>query len=66
LSALNPTAAKAAMLYTRRAGTWNVGAEGDVPSSSSWKVVAENLRAATVHAVAIRDHLPPSDPGEPR
>jgi hypothetical protein len=63
LSAVNPAAAKAAMLYTVGRSAWNAGADGDVDSSTSWLIAAENL-AAVVHAAASRHHATPLDPGE--
>lgn len=64
LSAVNPTSAKAAMLYALRRSTWNESAEGDVVSYTALLVAAQNMTAATATATAIRDHLP-LDPGEP-
>ena len=64
LSAVNPAAAKAAMLYTVRRSAWNASADGDVLSSTSWLVAAENV-AAAIHAAALPDHATPLDPGKP-
>ncbi len=64
LSAANPAAAKAAMLYTVRRSAWNASADGDVFSSTSWLVAAENV-AAAIHAAAFPDHAkPPLDSGK--
>lgn len=64
LSAVNPTSAKAAMLYAFRSSTWNESPGGDVASYTSLLVAAQNSTAATASASAIRSHLA-SDPGEP-
>ena len=63
LSAVNPTSAKAAMLYALRSSTWNDSACGDVTSYTSLLVAAQNSAAATISASEIRRHLS-ADPGE--
>ena len=65
LSAVNPTTAKAAMLYALRNTTWNESACGDVTSYTSLLVAAQNSTAATMSASQIRGHLASVDPGEP-
>ena len=64
LSAVNPTSAKAAMLYVLRSTMWNVSAGGDVRSYMSLLVAAQNSAAATTTATAIHDHLALPDPRE--
>ena len=64
LSAVNPTSAKAAMLYALRKSTWNVSAVGEVISYSSLLVAAQNITAATTDAAAIHPLLASVDPGE--
>ena len=62
MAALNPAAAKAAMLYTPDIGWWNTRSRGDV--STSLLVSVLNASAATTAPHAIRDHLPLLDPEE--
>ncbi|MDB5073335.1 MAG: hypothetical protein JWM87_4446 [Candidatus Eremiobacteraeota bacterium] len=64
LSAVNPTSAKAAMLYVFRSSTWNDSAAGDVTSYTSLLVAAQNSSAAVTSAAAIHHHLAPLDSGE--
>lgn len=64
LSAVNPTAAKAAMLYVLRSSTWNRSAEGDVRSYTSLLVAAQNNAAASASALAIHQTLALSGPEE--
>lgn len=47
LRAVNPTSAKAAMLYAFRSSTWNENAGGDVRSYTSLSVAAQNSAAAS-------------------
>ena len=61
LSAVNPTSAKATMLYVLRSRMWNVSWGGDVTSYTSLLVAAQNSTAATATATAIRNLLAPSD-----
>ncbi len=65
LSAVNPTTAKAAMLYALRSRTWNDSTAGDVRSYTSLLVAAQNSAAATVTARAIHQRLAPPDLREP-
>ena len=64
LSAVNPTAAKATMLYVLRSSTWNKSAEGDVRSYTSLLVAAQNSAAASASALAIQNTLALSDTKE--
>lgn len=52
LSALNPTSAKAAMLYAFRSTTWNDSHAGDVASYTSLLIASQNSAAAMVSANA--------------
>ena len=61
LSAVNPTSAKATMLYVLRSTTWNESPAGDVTSYTALLVAAQNSAAATATATAIQNHLAPSD-----
>ncbi len=61
LSAVNPTSAKAAMLYVLRSTMWNESTGGDVRSYTSLLVAAQNSAAATATATAIQNRLAPSD-----
>ncbi len=61
LSAVNPTSAKATMLYVLRSTMWNESRDGDVTSYTSLLVAAQNSAAATVTATTIQNHLAPSD-----
>lgn len=61
LSAVNPTSAKATMLYVLRSTMWNERPGGDVTSYTSLLVAAQNSAAATATATAIQNHLAPSD-----
>jgi hypothetical protein len=61
LSAVNPTSAKAAMLYVLRSTMWNESMGGDVRSYTSLLVAAQNSAAATATAAAIQNRLAPSD-----
>ena len=62
LSTVNPSSAKAAMLYALRSRTWNESTGGDVRSYTSLLVAAQNSTAATTTATAIRNHLASPDP----
>lgn len=53
LSALNPTSAKAAMLYAFRSTTWNDRNGGDVRSYTSLLTAAQNSVAATTPVTAV-------------
>ena len=64
LSAVNPTSAKAAILYAFRKSTWNESSDGEVISYSSLLVATQNRTAATTDAVAIQTLLALPDPGE--
>jgi len=64
LSAVNPTNAKAAILYAFRKSTWNESSDGEVISYSSLLVATQNRTAATTDAVAIQTLLALLDPGE--
>jgi len=64
LSAVNPTSAKAAMLYTFRNSTWNESAGGEVMSYTSLLIAAQNSAAATTSATGIQTRLAELDPGE--
>lgn len=64
LSAVNPTSAKATMLYALRSSTCHASAGGDVMSYTSLLVAAQNSTAATITADAIHAHLAPLDAGE--
>ena len=48
LSALNPAAAKAAILYAFRNGTWNASPSGEVISYTSLLTAIHNRSAATL------------------
>ena len=61
LSAVNPTSAKATMLYVLRSTMWNDSLGGDVASYTSLLVAAQNSAAATTTATAIHNHLAPPD-----
>ena len=50
LRALNPTSAKAVMLYAFRSSTWNESSGGDVRSYTSLLVAAQNSAAASASA----------------
>jgi hypothetical protein len=58
---VNPTSAKAAMLYVLRSTMWNESMGGDVRSYTSLLVAAQNSAAATATAAAIQNRLAPSD-----
>jgi hypothetical protein len=64
LSAVNPTSAKAAILYDFRKSTWNENASGEVISYNSLLVAAQNITAATSDAATIQTLLALPDPGE--
>jgi hypothetical protein len=57
LSALNPTSAKAAMLYALRNSTCQDNVGGDVASYTSSLVAAQNSAAAISSATAFQPHL---------
>lgn len=57
LSAVNPTSAKAAMLYAFRSTTWNVSARGDVISYTTSLVAAQNSTAAMTTAETLQNHF---------
>ncbi len=57
LSAMNPTSAKAAMLYAFRSRTWNDSIAGDVISYTTSLVAIQNRVAATSSAPTFHDHL---------
>ena len=57
LSDVNPTSAKATMLYVLRSTMWNESSGGDVTSYTSLLVAAQNTAAATTAAAAIQNHL---------
>src|ERR1700722_18229926 len=57
LSAMNPTSAKAAMLYAFRSTMWNDSSAGDVASYTRSLVAAQNSTAATSSAPALQSHL---------
>ena len=61
LSAVNPTTAKATMLYVLRSTMWNESADGDVRSYTSLLVAAQNRAAATATDTAIQPRLAPTD-----
>lgn len=65
LSEVNPTSAKAAMLYALRSSTCQESAGGEVRSYTSLLIAAQNSTAATTAAAALQSHLTPSAPGEP-
>ena len=65
LSAVNPTSAKATMLYVLRSTTWNERSGGDVTSYTSLLVAAQNSAAAAATATQIQTHLAPSDRESP-
>lgn len=64
LSAMNPTSAKAAMLYAFRSRTWNDSAAGDVSSYTTSLVAIQNSAAATSSAPPLQDHFFQFDSGE--
>ena len=64
LSAVNPTSAKAAMLYALRTTTCHENQLGDVASYTALSVAAQNSTAATATAAAIQNLLAPLDSGE--
>ncbi len=57
LSALNPTSAKAAILYALRNSTCQDSVGGDVASYTSSLVAAQNRAAAISSAAALQPHL---------
>ncbi len=57
LSALNPTSAKAAMLYALRNSTCQDSVGGEVASYTSSLVAAQNSAAATSSAAAFQPQL---------
>ena len=61
LSAVNPTTAKATMLYVLRSTMWNENSPGDVRSYTSLLVAAQNSAAAIAPATAIQTRLAPTD-----
>ena len=64
LSAVNPTSAKAAILYAFLNSTWKESTDGEVISYSSLLVATQNRTAATTDAIAIQTLLALPDPGE--
>lgn len=60
LSALNPTSAKAAMLYALRNSTCQDSVGGEVASYTSSLVAAQNSAAATSGAAAFQPQLDPA------
>lgn len=60
LSALNPTSAKAAMLYALRNSTCQDSVGGEVASYTSSLVAAQNSAAATSSATAFQLQLDPA------
>ncbi|MEA2718769.1 MAG: hypothetical protein QOJ39_633 [Candidatus Eremiobacteraeota bacterium] len=64
LSQMNPTSAKAAMLYNLRTTTCHENALGDVASYTALSVAAQNSTAATATAATIQNFLAPLDSGE--
>lgn len=64
LSAVNPTNAKAAILYAFRKSTWKESTDGEVISYTSLLVAVQNRAAAASDAVAIQTLLALPDPGE--
>ena len=65
LSAVNPTSAKAAMLYALRSSTCSENRAGDVRSYTSLLVAAQNSAAATISAAEIHSHLALLGPEDP-
>jgi len=65
LSAVNPTSAKAAMLYALRSTTCQDSHPGEVKSYTALLVAAQNSVAASTSATALHTVLALSDPGEP-
>ena len=59
LSALNPTSAKAAMLYALRSSTCHESDAGDVMSYTALLVAAQNRTAAMSSATALQNQLDP-------
>ena len=64
LSAVNPTSAKAAMLYDLRNSTCHESQLGDVTSYTTLLIAAQNSTAAITSAAAIQNLLAPLDSGE--
>ena len=64
LSAVNPTSAKAAILYAFRKSTWKESTDGEVISYTSLLTAVQNRTAATSDAVAIHTLLALPDPRE--
>ena len=64
LSAVNPTTAKAAMLYDLRSSTCHESQPGDVTSYTTLLVAAQNSTAAITTAAAIQNLLAPPDSGD--
>jgi len=64
LSAMNPTSAKAAMLYAFRSSTWNESSPGDVISYTTSLVAIQNSAAATSNAPTFQRHFFPFDSEE--
>lgn len=64
LSAINPTSAKAAMLYALRNTTWKLNVGGEVRSYTSLLIAAQNSAAATSSAGPIQSLFAPAGAGE--
>ncbi len=64
LSAVNPTSAKAAMLYDLRSSTCHENQPGDVISYTALLVAAQNSEAAITTAAAIQNLLALPGSGE--
>ena len=65
LSEVNPTSAKAAMLYAFRSTTCQESASGEVSSYISLLVATQNSTAATTAAAALQNHLVPASGESP-